>query len=62
MPTFLAVGTGTTLSIDCAQRGLIHRLKTRFSTGRLYPFADNVIVTAEGVADDMAVYTGLDRN
>ena len=62
VPTFLAVGTGTTLSIDCAQRGLFHRIKTRFSTGRLYPFADNVIVTAEGVADDMAVYTGLDRN
>ena len=62
VPTFLAVGTGTTLSIDCAQRGLLHRLKTRFSTGKLYPFADNVIVTAEGVADDMASYTGLDRN
>jgi len=62
VPTFLAVGTGTTLSIDCAQRGLFHRIKTRFSTGKLYPFADNVIVTAEGVADDMAFYTGLDRN
>jgi glycosyltransferase involved in cell wall biosynthesis len=62
VPTFLAVGTGTTLSIDCAQRGVFHRLKTRFSTGKLYPFADNVIVTAEGVADDMALYTGLDRN
>ncbi|GAB6046526.1 glycosyltransferase [Methyloparacoccus murrellii] len=59
--SYLAVGTGTTLSIDCAQRGLLHRVKTRFSTGRLYRYADNVIVTSRGVADDMAAYTGLPR-
>lgn len=60
--TYLAVGTGTTLSIDCAERGWWHALKTRFSTGQLYPLADNVIVTSRGVAEDMAAYTGLDRN
>ena len=60
--TYLAVGTGTTLSLDCAERGWLHALKTRFSTGQLYPLADNVIVTSKGVADDMAAYTGLDRN
>ena len=30
--------------------------------GRLYPFADQVIVTSAGVADDMAAYTGLARD
>ena len=30
--------------------------------GRLYPLADRVIVTSAGVADDMAVYTGLPRD
>jgi glycosyltransferase involved in cell wall biosynthesis len=58
--TFLAVSTGTTLSIDCAERGWLHGIKTRFSTGRLYPYADTVIVTSQGVAEDMAHYTGLD--
>ena len=60
--TYLAVGTGTTLSLDCAERGWLHAAKTRFSTGQLYPLADNVIVTSRGVADDMAAYTGLDRD
>lgn len=60
--TFLAVGTGTTLSIDCARRGWFHGVKTRFSTGRLYPLADRVIVTSLGVAEDMASYTGLARD
>lgn len=60
--TFLAVGTGTTLSVDCAERGWLHALKTRWSTGKLYPLADQVIVTSRGVADDMAAYTGLARD
>ncbi len=60
--TFLAVGTGTTLSIDCARRGWFHALKTRLSTGKLYPYADRVIVTSQGVAEDMAAYTGLARD
>ncbi len=59
--TYMAVGTGTTLSLDCAQRGWLHGVKTRWSTGKLYPLADNVIVTSHGVADDMTAYTGLDR-
>jgi glycosyltransferase involved in cell wall biosynthesis len=59
--TFLAVRTGTTLSIDSAQRGWFHAAKTRFSTARLYPFADRVIVNCQAVAEDMARYTGLDR-
>ncbi|MFZ1537483.1 MAG: glycosyltransferase [Chromatiaceae bacterium] len=60
--TFLAVGTGTTLSIDCARRGWFHGVKTRFSTGKLYPYADTVIVTSRGVAEDMASFTGLARD
>jgi len=59
--TYLAVGTGTTLSVDCAERGWLHAFKTRWSTGKLYRLADNVIVTSRGVADDMAAYTGLGR-
>ena len=61
VPARLTLSMGTTVSIDLANRGAWHRWKTRFSMGKLYPFADNVIVTSEGVADDMAAYTGLAR-
>lgn len=59
---YLAVSTGTTLSIDCASRGFFYRAGTRFSTGRLYRYADKVIVPSRGVADDMSAYTGLSRD
>ena len=42
-------------------RGPLERWVQRHSMGRLYPFADQVIVTSAGVADDMAAYTGLAR-
>lgn len=61
-PTYLALRMGTTVSIDLAGRGALHRWKTRFSMGRLYPYADKVIVVSKGVADDLAAYTGLPRD
>ena len=61
MPTRLVLVSGTTISIDLATRGPIERWMQRHSMGRLYPFADQVIVTSAGVADDMAAYTGLPR-
>lgn len=60
--TRLVLSSGTTISIDLATRGRFERWLQRFSMGRLYPFADNVIVTSRGVADDMAEYTGLARD
>lgn len=60
-PTRLVFSSGTTISIDLATRGPFERWIQRYSMGRLYPFADQVIVTSAGVADDMAAYTGLAR-
>ncbi|MFN5745962.1 MAG: glycosyltransferase [Methylococcaceae bacterium] len=60
--TYLTLSMGTTVSIDLAHRGILHRIKTRLSMGLLYSLADNVIVTSEGVAEDMAHYTGLKRS
>lgn len=59
--TRLVLSSGTTISIDLARRGWLERQVQRFSMGRLYRFADQVIVTSAGVADDMAAYTGLPR-
>ncbi|MCP5315572.1 MAG: glycosyltransferase [Chromatiaceae bacterium] len=59
--TRLILSSGTTISIDLATRGALERWVQRNSMGRLYPLADRVIVTSAGVADDMACYTGLDR-
>jgi glycosyltransferase involved in cell wall biosynthesis len=61
VPTRLVLSSGTTISIDLATRGPLERWVQRNSMGRLYPFADQVIVTSAGVADDMAAYTGLPR-
>jgi glycosyltransferase involved in cell wall biosynthesis len=61
VPTRLVFSSGTTISIDLATRGPLERWVQRTSMGRLYPFADQVIVTSAGVADDMASYTGLAR-
>jgi glycosyltransferase involved in cell wall biosynthesis len=43
-------------------RGPVERWIQRTSMARLYPYADAVIVTSAGAADDMASYTGLDRS
>jgi glycosyltransferase involved in cell wall biosynthesis len=59
--TRLVLSSGTTISIDLATRGPVERWVQRNSMGRLYSFADLVIVTSAGVADDMAAYTGLPR-
>jgi glycosyltransferase involved in cell wall biosynthesis len=61
VPTRLVLSSGTTISIDLGTRGPLERWVQRHSMGRLYPFADQVIVTSAGVADDMAAYTGLPR-
>lgn len=60
-PTYLALRMGTTVSIDLAKRKPWQRALTRASMGKLYPYADNVLVVSGGVADDMAAYTGLSR-
>lgn len=60
--TRLVFSSGTTISIDLATRGPLERWVQRHSMGRLYPFADQVIVTSGGVADDMADYAGLPRH
>lgn len=60
--TRLVLSSGTTISIDLASRGPFDRWLQRNSMGRLYGYADNVIVTSAGVADDMAQYTGLERS
>lgn len=59
--TRLVLSSGTTISIDLANRGPFERWLQRFSMKHFYPFADNIIVTSGGVADDMAAYTGLAR-
>lgn len=60
--TRLVLSSGTTISIDLAHRGAFERWLQRTSMGKLYPYADQVIVTCEGVADDMSAYTGLPRH
>ena len=60
--TRLILSSGTTISIDLASRGPFERWLQRFSMKHFYPFADNIIVTSRGVADDMAAYTGLSRD
>ncbi len=52
---------GTTLSVNLASRGAFERWLQRTSIARLYPFADRIVVPSVGAADDMASYTGLNR-
>ncbi len=61
VPSYLVLSSGTTISIDLQNRGAFERWLQRNSMGKLYPYADNIIVTSEGVADDMSQYTGLER-
>jgi glycosyltransferase involved in cell wall biosynthesis len=61
VPTRLVVSSGTTISIDLANRGAFERWLQKRSMKYLYPHAENIVVTSEGVADDMAEYTGLAR-
>jgi len=60
--TRLAVRIGTTVSVNLASRRPSERWLQRKSMGSLYPLADLVIVPSAGVADDMADYTGIDRD
>jgi glycosyltransferase involved in cell wall biosynthesis len=61
-PLRLIVSSGTTISIDLAHRGLFERWLQKNSMRFLYPWAEGIIVTSNGVADDMAAYTGLARD
>jgi glycosyltransferase involved in cell wall biosynthesis len=57
--TRLVVRSGVTISVDLAHRGPFERLLQRSSMGRLYRWADKVIVPSQGVAKNMADYTDL---
>ena len=61
VPTRLVLSSGTTISIDLDNRGAFERWLQKRSMKYLYPHAENIVVTSEGVADDMAEYTGLAR-
>jgi glycosyltransferase involved in cell wall biosynthesis len=61
VPTRLVLRSGTTISADLAARGAVERWLQRNSMGKLYRFADSVIVNSRHLADDMAAYTGLPR-
>jgi glycosyltransferase involved in cell wall biosynthesis len=50
---------GITVSINLASRGGFERWLQRTSIGRLYRFAQRVLVPSQGVADDLSRYTGL---
>jgi len=62
VPTRLALRSGTTVSVDLANRGPLERWIQRHSMGWLYRFADNVIVNSGAAADDLSAYTGLPRH
>lgn len=58
-PTRLVFSSGTTLSIELANRRAVDRALQRWSFRHLYRRVSNVIVTSEGVKTDMAEYTRL---
>ncbi|MEY6430863.1 glycosyltransferase [Thioalkalicoccus limnaeus] len=62
VPTRLVLSVGTTVSVDLAGRGVIERGVQRLSMGWLYRLADQVIANSQGVAEDLARYTGLPRD
>ncbi len=59
VPTRLILRNGTTISVDLASRHWLERWIQRQSIRFLYPLADRVLVPSQGVADDLARYTGL---
>jgi glycosyltransferase involved in cell wall biosynthesis len=61
-PTRLILRTGTTVSVNLAARRAPQRWVQRRSMAWLYRLADRVIVPSRGAADDLAEYTGLDRD
>lgn len=50
---------GTTVSLNLASRGPLERWVQRNSMGRLYRFAESVLVPSQGVRQDLSRYTGL---
>lgn len=60
-PIRLVLSLGSAVSVDLGSRGPFDRWLQRMVIGRFYRYADQVIVTSDGVADDMASYTGLGR-
>jgi len=59
--TRLVLRSGTTISVDLASRKRFDRWLQKNSMGKLYRYADQVIVPSQGAADDLAEYTGLNR-
>jgi len=57
LPLFLRLGT--TVSLNLASRGAFERWLQRNSIGRLYRFAEAVLVPSQGVKADLSAYTGL---
>jgi glycosyltransferase involved in cell wall biosynthesis len=60
--TRLIFSMGATISIDLAGRSAFERWYQRQFIQHFYPRAAKVIVTSQGVADDMAAYGGIARS
>jgi len=57
VPLFFRLGT--TVSLNLASRSPFERWVQRNSMGRLYRFAESVLVPSQGVREDLSRYTGL---
>lgn len=61
VPTRVFASVGTTVSLNLKDRGVIERTLQRLSMRYLYPKAERIIVTSQGVAEDMTRVSGLPR-
>jgi glycosyltransferase involved in cell wall biosynthesis len=57
----IAVCEHSTLSVQYADRGLVHRLMLKESIARTYPLAHARVAVSGGVADDLASLSGIAR-
>lgn len=60
--TRVIVRTGTTVSMALAGKGLLECNIQRLSYRFLYKLAQGVLVPSRGAAEDLAAFSGLDRN
>lgn len=60
--TRVGVRIGTTVSVNLASRGPLERSIQRASMRWCYPAADAVLVPSQGVATDLASFSGLSRD
>lgn len=61
-PTRLVIRTGTTVSVDVKQRGLLYKIGQKLSTRFLYPIADSIITPSMGAAKDLSMFSGISLN